>query len=279
LTNLQTGVSSFLMHKPEKIVGGVYIKSPSQIEGIRKASQLAARILFELGASVKPGITTESLDELCHEMTLDYGAIPAPLNYRGFPKSVCVSVNEVVCHGVPGKYELKDGDLVNLDVTPILEGYFGDTNYTFLCGAVSEENKSLVMTAREAIYKGIEQVKPGAYLSNIGFKIQKFVEKKGYSVVRDYTGHGVGLEFHEPPTVLHYGRPNRGIKLLPGMVFTIEPMVNMGDWRTELDESDGWTVYTRDRKNSAQFEHSILVTETGYEILTDSPKLWNRDGF
>ena len=233
--------------------------------------------MFELGASVKPGITTEAIDELCHEMTLDYGAIPAPLNYRGFPKSVCISVNEVVCHGVPGNYELKDGDLVNLDVTPILGGFFGDTNFTFLCGTVSQENQKLVSTAKEAIYKGIEQVKPGTHLSNIGFKIQKYVEKKGYSVVRDYTGHGVGLEFHEPPTVLHYGRPNRGLKLLPGMVFTVEPMVNQGDWRTELDESDGWTVYTLDRQNSAQFEHTVLVTEKGHEILTDHPKLWGPD--
>lgn len=263
-----------MKHKAAKIVQGVYIKSAEQIEGIRLCSQLASRILKTLGELVKPGIRTEEIDDACHEMTLDLGAIPAPLGYRGFPRSVCVSVNEVVCHGVPGDRIIREGDIVNIDVTPILNGYYGDTNYTFHCGKVSAEDQRLVETTLEAIYKGIEQVKPGNYLSNIGFKIQKLVEKRGYSVVREYTGHGVGLEFHEQPTVLHYGKPNRGLQLLPGMIFTIEPMVNMGTWKTDLDKKDGWTVYTKDRKKSAQFEHTVLVTETGCEILTHRRELW-----
>ena len=263
-------------HKPARVIQGVYIKSPEQIEGIRTCSQLAAKILHTLGTMVRPGVRTEEIDEACHEMTLENGAIPAPLGYRGFPRSVCVSVNEVVCHGVPGELMLKEGDLVNIDVTPILNGYYGDTNYTFFCGEVSDEDSALVDTTRQAIYRGIEQVRPGNQLSNIGFKIQKLVEKRGYSVVREYTGHGVGLEFHEQPTVLHYGKPNKGIKLMPGMVFTIEPMVNIGTWQTDLDPVDGWTVYTKDRKRSAQFEHTILVTETGAEILTYREELWGK---
>ncbi len=261
-------------HRPERIVEGVYIKTKEQIEGIARCARLASKILHEMGKLVKPGISTDSIDEACYEMTLEYGAIPAPLNYKGFPKSCCISVNDVVCHGIPGDYVLQDGDLVNIDVTPILDGYFGDTNYTFYCGEVSEADKKLVEVTHRAIYKGIEQVAPGARLSNIGFKIQKFVERKGYSVVRDYTGHGVGLEFHEPPTVLHYGRPNRGVKLQPGMVFTIEPMVNAGDYPVYLDKSDGWTVFTRDGKRSAQFEHTILVTDSGFEVLTHREELW-----
>lgn len=261
-------------HRPVRVVEGVYIKNEEQIEGIRNCSKLASKILMEMGKMVKPGISTESIDEACYEMTLDHGAIPAPLNYRGFPKSCCISVNEVVCHGIPSDYILQDGDLVNIDVTPILDGYYGDTNYTFYCGKVSEDDKKLVEVTNEAIYKGIEQVAPGVHLSNIGFKIQKFVERKGFSVVRDYTGHGVGLEFHEPPTVLHYGRPNRGIKLRPGMVFTIEPMVNAGDYPVYLDKKDGWTVFTSDGKRSAQFEHTILVTSQGFEILTHREELW-----
>jgi len=261
-------------HKPARIVQGIYIKSKEQIEGIRTCSQLAARILESLGEMVKPGVRTDEIDDLCHELTLEAGATPAPLGYRGFPRSVCVSVNEVVCHGVPGDRVLKDGDIVNIDVTPILNGYYGDTNYTFYCGEVSETDQKLVETTLQAIYRGIEQVRPGNQLSNIGFKIQKLVEKRGYSVVREYTGHGVGLEFHEQPTVLHFGKPNKGIKLLPGMVFTIEPMINMGTWKTDLDKNDGWTVYTKDRKRSAQFEHTVLVTETGSEILTYRKELW-----
>jgi len=261
-------------HRPERIVEGVYIKTKEQIEGITRSARLASKILHEMGKLVKPGVSTDSIDEACYEMTLEHGAIPAPLNYKGFPKSCCISVNDVVCHGIPGEYILQDGDLVNIDVTPILDGYFGDTNYTFYCGTVSEADKKLTEVTLSAIYKGIEQVSPGARLSNIGFKIQKFVERKGYSVVRDYTGHGVGLEFHEPPTVLHYGRPNRGIKLQPGMIFTIEPMVNAGDYPVYLDKSDGWTVFTRDGKRSAQFEHTIVVTDSGFEILTYREELW-----
>ncbi|PCJ17181.1 MAG: type I methionyl aminopeptidase [Candidatus Cloacimonadota bacterium] len=264
------------MTRTKKTRSGIYIKSKEQIDGIRKSSQLASQTLLYLKDFVKPGVTTNYLDELCHEYTLDHGAIPAPLGYHGFPKSVCISVNDVICHGIPSDRVLKDGDIVNIDVTPILEGYFGDTNFTFLCGEVSDENKKLIQTTFDATFKGIEQVFPGNRLSNIGFKIQKFVEKKGYSVVQDYTGHGVGIEFHEAPTVLHYGRPNRGEKLMPGMIFTIEPMVNLGKYKTKLDPSDGWTVTTIDGKNSAQFEHSLLVTETGVEVLTHNEELWGK---
>jgi methionyl aminopeptidase len=257
---------------------GVIIKTPEQIDGIRRASKLAAETLNYLGQFVKPGISTEELNTLCHEYTLEHDAIPAPLDYRGFPKSVCISVNEVVCHGIPSEKQiLQDGDIVNIDVTPILDGYYGDTNYTFYCGEVSESSKKLVRTAKESLYKGLEQVFPGSRLSNIGYKIQKYVEKRGFSVVRDFTGHGVGIEFHEEPTVLHYGRPNRGITLEPGMIFTVEPMVNLGVYDVIVDSKDGWTVYTADRKRSAQFEHTVLVTEDGVEILTDHPVLWSKE--
>lgn len=253
---------------------GVYIKTEEQIEKIRQACQLAAQTLHYLGQFVRPGVKTELIHQRCYEYTLAHGARPAPLGYRGFPKSVCVSVNEVVCHGIPGDYELREGDIVNIDVTTILDGYYGDNSFTFFCGEVSEEKRRLVQTAKAALYKGIEQVFPGNAISNIGAKIQKYVEKRGYSVVREYTGHGVGLEFHEPPQVLHYGRPNRGIRLMEGMIFTIEPMVNMGEWQTELDPLDGWTVYTKDRLPSAQFEHTVLVTGDGVEILTENADLW-----
>jgi methionyl aminopeptidase len=262
-----------MQHK-KKIVNGVYIKSEEQIEGIRRAGELVGRTLKMLGEMVKPGIKTEEINRACHEYTLGHGAIPAPLNYNGFPKSVCVSVNEVVCHGIPGNYVLQDGDLVNIDVTSILNGYYADSNFTFYCGAVDEVSKKLTEVTFESLVKGIEQIFPDNHLSNIGFKIQKHAEKRGYSVVRDYTGHGVGLEFHEPPTVLHYGRPNRGVKLMPGMVFTVEPMINLGGWETVLDKKDGWTVRTKDGRRSAQFEHSCLVTQNGVEILTWHPELW-----
>ncbi len=257
-----------------KKIQGIYIKNEEQVAGIREAGKLVGETLLMLGGEVKPGITTEKLNQLCHEYTLDHGAIPAPLNYRGFPKSVCVSVNEVVCHGIPSDLVLKDGDIVNIDVTSILNGYYADSNFTFYCGNVSDEDKRLVEVTRESMFKGIQQVFKGNRLSNIGAKIQKFVEKRGYSVVRDYTGHGVGIEFHEEPTVLHYGRPNRGPELLPGMVFTIEPMVNAGTYKVFLDEEDDWTVYTLDGRRSAQFEHTCLVTENGVEIMTWNDELW-----
>jgi methionyl aminopeptidase len=259
-----------------KRVNGVLIKSEEQIAGVRRAGKLAAELLHYMGGFVKPGISTEELDKICREYVEERGAVSATLGYKGYPKSVCISLNNVVCHGIPSpEVILADGDIVNIDVTPILDGYFGDTNFTFFCGEVSEARKRLVQTAKEALAKGMEQVKPGNYLSNIGFKIQKFVEKRGFSVVRDYTGHGVGVEFHEAPTVLHYGRPNRGIKLLPGMIFTIEPMVNAGTYEVLLDRKDGWTVYTRDGRDSAQFEHTILVTEDGCEVLTGGTPLWD----
>lgn len=260
----------------QKIVNGVLIKTEEQINGIRKASRLAAELLYYLGDFVKPGVSTEKLHQLSQDYLEKNNAISATLGYKGFSKSICVSLNNVVCHGIPrDSLVLAAGDIVNIDVTPILNGYFGDTNFTFFCDSVSKERQALVAVAKESLYRGLEQVKPGNYLSNIGFKIQKFVEKRGFSVVRSYTGHGVGVEFHEEPSVLHFGRPNRGIKLLPGMIFTIEPMINAGGYEVRLDKTDGWTVYTKDGSDSAQFEHTVLVTSTGHEVLTAGTPLWD----
>ena len=250
----------------------IIIKTPEQIEGIRRASKLAANILKKLGASLYIDMKTQEIDDLSMQLTKEVGAIAAPLNYHGFPKSVCVSVNEVVCHGIPGEYILKDGDIVNIDVTIIKDGYYGDTSSMFILGNISPEAKKLIEVTKKSLEKGIAQVYPGNYLSNIGYAIQKYVEKQEYSVVRDYCGHGIGLEFHEEPQVLHYGRKNRGVLLEPGMIFTIEPMVNVGGYECEVDKNDGWTVYTKDRSLSAQFEHTVLVTNKGHEILTLSSK-------
>ncbi len=246
----------------------IRIKTPDQIAGIRKSSQIAAKILKELGSSLYIGMKTQELDDMNMLLCKKYGAIPAPLNYKGFPKSLCVSKNDVICHGIPGEEILEDGDIVNIDVTTIVDGYFGDTSATFLVGKVSQEAQDLVETTKKSLNKGIEQVFPGNYLSNIGYAIQHYVEKKGYSVVRDYCGHGVGIEFHEDPHVMHFGRKNRGEILKPGMIFTIEPMINMGDYECEVDRGDKWTVRTVDGSLSAQFEDTVLVTEKGCEILT-----------
>lgn len=249
-------------------MNNIFIKTPQQIAGIRKSCQIAARILKELGVSLSIGMKTQELDDMNMELCKKYGATPAPLGYKGFPKSLCVSKNDVICHGIPGDETLDDGDIVKLDVSTIMDGYYGDTCATFLVGSVDPKVQDFVEIVKKSMYKGIEQVFPGNYLSNIGFIIEKYVERKGYSVVRDYCGHGVGLEFHEEPQVFHFGRKNRGVILEPGMIFTIEPMVNMGSYESVTDKSDNWTARTVDQSLSAQFEHSVLVTQKGYEILT-----------
>ncbi|HCI46676.1 MAG TPA: type I methionyl aminopeptidase [Rhodospirillaceae bacterium] len=239
--------------------------------GMRAAGRLAAEALDMITPYVKPGVTTGELDKILHEFTLDNGAIPAPLNYKGFTKATCISVNHVVCHGIPGDKKLLNGDILNIDVTVILDGWYGDTSRMYFCGdKISVKAKRLVDVTYQSLMKAIEVVKPGATLGDIGHTIQSYVESERFSVVRDFCGHGLGQVFHAPPSVLHFGRPGEGLVLEPGMFFTIEPMVNAGDYRVKI-LSDGWTAVTRDRSLSAQFEHSIAVTETGYEIFTLSP--------
>jgi methionyl aminopeptidase len=244
---------------------------PADFAGMRNAGRLAAETLDYIAPYVKAGITTGELDRLCHEFIVGYGAICAPLGYKGFPKSICASVNHVVCHGIPGDKELADGDIVNLDVTTILDGWYGDTSRMFLVGDVGIKARKLVDTTYEAMMAGIAVVKPGATLGDIGAAIQRHAEAQRFSVVRDFCGHGLGRVFHDAPSVLHYGKAGTGLKLIEGMFFTIEPMINAGDWRVKV-LSDGWTAVTKDRSLSAQFEHSIGVTQTGYEIFTTSPR-------
>ena len=238
---------------------------------MKAACVLASQTLDMIEEHVKPGITTQELNEICHDFTIEHGAIPAPLDYHGFPKSICTSVNEVVCHGIPNsKQKLKDGDIINIDVTPIVDGYHGDTSRTYFVGNVSDEAKRLVKTTKECLDLGIAAVKPGARIGDIGAAIQGHAEKQGYSVVRDFVGHGIGKNFHEDPQVQHFGVHGRGIRLSKGLVFTIEPMINLGSYRTKV-LSDGWTAVTVDGKLSAQFEHTIAIRNNGdVEILTKS---------
>ncbi len=246
----------------------VQIKTPEAIERMRLAGRLAADVLDMIAEHVQPGVTTDELDSRCHDyMVQVQGSIPAPLNYRGFPKSICTSVNHVVCHGIPANKRLKRGDVVNLDITVIKDGYHGDTSMMFFVGEPSVLAKRLVSVTREALLRGIAAVRPGATLGDVGHAVQQFVEAHGYSVVREYCGHGIGREFHEDPQVLHYGKPGEGLTLRPGMCFTIEPMVNAGKRFIKL-LPDGWTVVTKDHSLSAQWEHTLLVTEDGHEVLT-----------
>lgn len=253
----------------------ITIHTPEDFISMRKAGKLAAEVLDFITDHVKPGVTTGELDTLCHNMIIEHGAIPAPLNYRGFPKSICTSVNHVICHGIPGEKKLNNGDTVNIDVTVIVDGWHGDTSRMYWVGEPKTQAKRLAQITYEAMMLGIEQVRPGATLGDIGHAIQHFVEKHNYSVVRDYCGHGLGRIFHTSPNVMHYGKAGEGMKLEEGMFFTIEPMVNVGRPETKLNTKDGWTVTTRDRSLSAQFEHSLAVTSDGYEIFTSSPKGWN----
>lgn len=257
-------------------VGGVELHQEADFEGMRKAGSLAAEVLDMITPHVQPGVTTEELDKLCHDYILKHDAVPAPLNYKGFPKSICTSINHVVCHGIPGEKKLTEGDIVNIDVTVIVDGWHGDTSRMYLVGdKVSVKAKRLVDVTYDAMMAGIETVRPGATLGDVGFAIQQVAEAAKFSVVRDFCGHGIGKIFHCAPSVLHYGSPGTGLRLEPGMFFTIEPMVNAGDWSTKV-LADGWTAVTRDRSLSAQFEHTLAVTEDGFEIFTQSPKGWFR---
>lgn len=249
----------------------ISIKSSREIEIMKESCQLAAKTLNFIEKKLKVGMTTEEVNQLCHDFITDAGAYPSPLNYHGFPKSVCTSLNEVICHGIPSEKDvLKDGDLLNIDVTTYYKKFHGDTNRTFYIGNVSEEKKKLVRTTYECMMAGIGVCKPGARLGDVGAIIEEIAHDNGYSVVHEYCGHGIGREFHEDPQVLHYGKKGTGVELKPGMTFTIEPMINMGKRHCKLLKDD-WTVITKDGKPSAQFEHTILITDDGYEILTLDP--------
>ena len=251
------------------------LKTAEDLDAMRVAGRLASEVLDYIGPYVKPGVSTGTLDKLCHDyMVSVQGTVPAPLNYappghRPYPKSICTSVNHQVCHGVPGDKVLRNGDIVNIDITVIKDGYHGDTSRMFYVGEPSVQAKRLCEITFECMWKGIDQVKPGTALGDIGFAIQTHAEKNGFSVVREFCGHGIGKRFHEEPQILHYGRPGQGLKLVPGMTFTIEPMINAGK-RDIRQLADGWTIVTADHSLSAQWEHTILVTEDGYEILTQS---------
>ncbi|HEY2732744.1 MAG TPA: type I methionyl aminopeptidase, partial [Polyangiales bacterium] len=251
-------------------MSAIEIMTPSMLERMRDACRLAGDTLVMVGPHIKPGITTDDINTLVHDYTLKHGAWPSPLNYNGFPKSVCTSVNEVVCHGIPGKRVLRDGDIINVDVTsylPAKNGFHGDTSATFYVGTPSDAAKRVTEVARQSLEIGIAEVREGARIGDIGAAIQEFAEANGCSVVRDYVGHGIGREFHTAPQVPHYGIRGTGKRLKAGMVFTIEPMVNVGHYACELLEDD-WTVITADGSLSAQFEHTLVVTKTGCEVLT-----------
>jgi methionyl aminopeptidase len=244
-------------------------------EQIKIAGALAAETLDEITLHVKPGVTTDKLDKICYEFISDNGGYSAPLFYRGFPKSCCTSVNHVVCHGIPTDKYLKKGDIVNIDVTAVVNGWHGDSSRMFFVDDVSVKSKKLVSTTYDSMMKGISVIKNKIHLGDIGEAIQIYVEKKGFSVVKDYCGHGIGKLFHEPPNILHYGKKGEGIKLKTGMVFTVEPMVNIGAYDTKL-LNDGWTAVTKDKSLSAQFEHTVGVTENGFEIFTKSKKNYDQ---
>ncbi len=245
----------------------IKIKNKVDIEGIRKAGKLVVNTLNLVEKSIKPNMTTDEINSMVHNFTIENKAIPAPLNYRGFPKSVCTSVNEVICHGIPGKRILKDGDIINVDVTTILNNYYADANKTFFVGTPDADAEKIVLTARKALEKGMAMVCPENTVGDIGWAIQNYVEAQGYSIVTEFVGHGVGIDFHEPPQIAHFGRKKEGVVLVPGMVFTIEPMINAGK-KDLVILDDKWTAVTKDRLLSAQFEQTVLVTEKGYESLT-----------
>ncbi len=248
----------------------IYIKTPEDVGKMRVAGQLAAEVLEMIGPHVQPGISTGELDLICHKHIVDkQHAIPAPLHYKGFPKSICTSVNHVICHGIPsdGKI-LKSGDILNIDVTVIKDGFHGDTSKMFCVGTVPEHAKRLIRVTQECLYKAIDIVKPGIKLGDIGYVIQQHGEAHNYSIVQEYCGHGIGRIFHEEPQVLHYGKPGTGTEVIEGMTFTIEPMLNAGSRYTKLSKKDGWTVTTKDRRLSAQWEHTLAVTRDGCEVMT-----------
>jgi methionyl aminopeptidase len=246
----------------------ITIKTAAEQDAMREAGRLTAEVLDMIGPHVQPGVTTNELDRICHDYIVDVQhAVPAPLNYRGFPKSICTSVNHVVCHGIPGEKMLRSGDIVNVDVTVIKDGFHGDSSRMFLVGKTTVQGERVARVSREALWLGIEQARPGNRLGDIGHAIQKYVEAQGFSIVREYCGHGIGRVFHEDPQVLHYGDPGTGLELREGLTFTIEPMVNVGKRHVRL-LPDGWTVVTRDHSLSAQWEHTVLITRDGCEVLT-----------
>jgi methionyl aminopeptidase len=245
----------------------IRLKSPAEVDGIRRAGALVLELLDLAESLIRPGITTGELDERLHAYTIERGAVPAPLNYRGFPKSICTSVNDVICHGIPGPQVLAEGDIVNVDVTPILNGFYADANKTFFVGTPGVDARKIVAVARTCLRLGMASVKPSATIGDIGYAIQQHAEAQGCSVVREFVGHGVGLDFHEAPQVPHYGRKGEGLRLVPGMVFTIEPMINLGNHSLYI-KPDKWTAVTTDGSLSAQFEQTIVVTDDGLESLT-----------
>jgi methionyl aminopeptidase len=246
---------------------GIRLKEPADVAGIRKAGKLVLETLDRVAGMIRPGVTTEAINALVHEHTLAANARPAPLNYRGFPKSSCVSVNEVICHGIPGNRVLADGDIVNVDVTSVLDGYYADANRTFFVGEPSPDARNIVHVARESLRRGMEMIRPGNTVGDIGWAIQTYAEGEGCSVVREFVGHGVGFDFHEAPQIPHFGKRGDGVTFAPGMVFTVEPMINLG--RREVKVlPDKWTAVTRDGSLSAQFEQTVLVTPDGFESLT-----------
>ena len=262
------GTDNTMRSQPNPMPG--YVKTAEEIARMRVAGRLAAEVLEMIAPSVVPGVSTGELDRICHEYIVGVQqAIPAPLNYHGFPKSICTSLNQVVCHGIPSDRKiLKSGDIINIDITVLKDGYHGDTSAMFLVGDAGPHAERLSRVTRECLYRAIEIVRPGAHLGDIGELIQQHAEGNYYSVVREYCGHGIGSQFHEEPQVLHYGRAGTGMELVEGMTFTIEPMINAGKRFTKLSKRDGWTVETKDGRLSAQWEHTILVTADGHEVLT-----------
>ncbi|PPR76815.1 MAG: Methionine aminopeptidase [Alphaproteobacteria bacterium MarineAlpha2_Bin1] len=263
---------------PEVNNGLIKIHSKNDFDGMRVAGRIASNTLDMIADHVKPGVKTVELDNICRKYIEDEGAIPAPLNYRGFPKSICTSVNHVVCHGIPGEKILESGDILNIDVTVIYNGWHGDTSRMFFVGDVSIKAKKLSDITYESMMRGIEIIKPGITTGDIGHAIQTYAESKKYSVVRDFCGHGIGKVFHDAPNILHYGLPDSGIQLKEGMFFTVEPMINIGKWQIKM-LNDGWTAVTRDKSLSAQFEHSVGVTSNGFEIFTESSKKKHKPPF
>lgn len=246
---------------------GIRLKNEKDIEFLRRAGRLVSDTLSLVESAIHPGMTTEEINKLVHDYTIKNLAIPAPLNYKGFPKSVCTSVNDVICHGIPGDRILKDGDIINVDVTSVLDGYFADASRTFFVGTPGQEAVKIVNVARNSLKASLELARPGNRIGDLGWAIQRYAEGQGCSVVREFVGHGIGFEFHEAPQVPHFGRKGTGVELIPGMVFTIEPMINLGDYRLKILE-DKWTAITADGSLTAQFEQTILITDTGYESLT-----------
>lgn len=259
----------YLRKKHKDVIDDEWIKRPSQIEGITKAGEINTGVLDEVGKLIHEGMSTQDIDDIVSKYTTEHGGICAPLNYEGFPKSVCTSINGEVCHGIPARHrKLRNGDIINVDCTTILDGYYADASRMFMIGNVSEERRKLVEETKKCLEIGIQAAQPWAHVGDIGYAIAKYAHSKGYSVVRELGGHGVGIDFHEDPFVAHVGSKGKGMVLVPGMIITIEPMINAGKAAVEIDPYNNWTIYTRDGSDSAQWEHTILITEDGNEILT-----------